>query len=127
MKKIIIEWKHLNIAGKTCSRCYDTGKSVKETIKEIISEYQSKNIEIKFIETLLNADNLAESNLILINDMPLEKILSASQIETDCSACCSMIGKQVKCRAIEYDGKIYEHLTSEIIRKGIIEIINKKF
>lgn len=126
MKNIKIEWKHFDVKGETCVRCSDTGKSVKETIKEIISAYQSKKIEIEFIETLLNADCLAESNLILINDTPLEKILNASKIETDCSSCCSMIGKQVKCRAIEYDGKIYEHLTAEIIKKGIIETINKK-
>ncbi len=126
MKKIKIEWKHLDIAGNTCARCADTGISVKETIKEIISEYQTQKIEIEFIETLLNADNLAESNLILINDIPLEEILTAAKIETDCSSCCSMLGKAVKCRAIEYDNKIYEHLTAELIKKGITETLNKK-
>lgn len=35
MKTLKIEWKHLDVAGDTCNRCYETGENLVQEIKRL--------------------------------------------------------------------------------------------
>lgn len=54
MKKLIIEWKHLDIDGDTCDRCYDTGENLTNEIKRLNRNLKSKEIQVDFIDTKLD-------------------------------------------------------------------------
>lgn len=120
IERLTIEWRHLETSGETCLRCSETGKTLQEVIAELREELASRNIEVIFSETKLPADEIAQSNLILINDRPLEDWLpEARASENICSSCCELLAEEVCCRTIEYDGRTYEAIPEELIRQAV--------
>jgi len=113
---IQIEWRHYDKAGATCDRCGDTGAS----LKQVRGEYAGQGVVIELQETLLTEEQISESNLVLINGVPLEELLKgASSGVSDCPSCSCLTGSATSCRTVQCDGTIYEELTPELIKKGI--------
>jgi hypothetical protein len=46
MKTLEIEWNHLDVEGKTCTRCSDTGEAFQEVIGKLTEECKSLSREI---------------------------------------------------------------------------------
>ena len=109
MKTLEIEWKHLDKEGNTCIRCSDTGKALHKVVAELAEECRPHGWDIKFKETKLTDKEILESNIILLNGKPIEKILpNAFAGESDCQSCCKSTGSSsTSCRTIEFDGKTY--------------------
>lgn len=110
-----VEWRHYNKAGATCDRCGDTGVN----LKQVIDEFVAKGVQIELHETLLEADRIAESNLVLINGVALEELLAATVGESDCPSCGCLTGTETSCRTVQCGGETFEELTPELLRKGI--------
>jgi len=126
MKYLEIEWRHLDKEGNTCERCEDTGEAVKAVVDELSREIQSSGWEIAFKETLLTEKEIPESNLILINGVPIEDLLSnARKSENCCDSCCEMLGQTIMCRTIERDGRTYEAIPAAMIREAVKRYINQ--
>ncbi|MDD4474968.1 MAG: DUF2703 domain-containing protein [Eubacteriales bacterium] len=51
MKQLIIEWKHLDVKGETCERCYDTGENLAAEVKRLNRSIQPQGIDVEYIET----------------------------------------------------------------------------
>ncbi len=127
MRNLKIEWKHLETAGKTCLRCSETGKTLYEVVEELEKELASQNIEVVFSERKLPAEEISQSNMILINNRPLEDWLpEARPSENICSSCCELIGDEVCCRTIEYEGEVYEAIPEELIRQAVYAALGLK-
>lgn len=127
MKKLKIEWRHLEASGETCLRCSETGKTLYQLIDELKEELAEKGIELVFAETKLTSEEISQSNSILINNRPLEDWLSGARVsESICPSCCELIGDEVYCRTIEYEGKAYESVPEEIIRQTIYKTLDLK-
>ncbi|HEX8961098.1 MAG TPA: DUF2703 domain-containing protein, partial [Geobacteraceae bacterium] len=62
MRELNIEWRHYEKAGATCLRCSATGKTLDEVIGELRDELSPQGIEITFIETKLNEEEIPQSN-----------------------------------------------------------------
>lgn len=125
--ELAIEWRHYEKEGTTCERCSATGSSVKDVISELGNELSGRGINISFTETPLPEDRMAQSNIILINGVPLETILdNAAADETHCQSCSCMTGSETSCRTIEYEGNTYEEIPGELIRKAIYKVIGLK-
>ena len=124
MKVLNIEWKHLDLNRGTCLRCSETGKTLRQVIIELQKELKSKGTKINFIETKLSEKDIQQSNMILINGKPLEYILSGARVaENYCSSCSCLTGCETYCRTIQYNGKTYEEIPEEIIRKAVFKIL----
>lgn len=125
--ELTIEWRHYEKEGATCDRCATTGSSVKEVISKLDTELAGRGITIHFTEMPLAEDRMAQSNMILINRVPLETVLdNAAADETHCQSCSCMTGSETRCRTIEYEGKSYEEIPGELIRKAIYKVIGLK-
>ena len=112
-----IEWRHLAQEGATCVRCWDTGKTLAEVVKELSREWERSGVRIEFKETLLHAGEIRESNQILFNGRLLEDLIPGAKAgESSCASCCTMVGKDVACRTIEHDGIVYESIPEQLIR-----------
>lgn len=123
-RSLTIEWRHYDKEGQTCDRCSATGKSVKEVVAALTAELAGQDVAVTFIETPLQEEQLPESNLILINGTPLEKILAeADASESHCASCSCLTGTDTACRTIEYNGKTYEEIPEELIRKGVDAVL----
>jgi len=123
MKNLTIEWRHLDIekdgVASTCVRCNDTGEELADVVKALSLECGLKGTEISFKETKLAPSDVAQSNLVLFNGIPIEEVLpGAFASKNECQSCCDLIGSQTDCRTIEYNGKTYETIPAELIRQA---------
>lgn len=120
MKKVKIEWRHYVKEGKTCERCAETGLNLSQVLKSIQEDYSARGIAIELKEIKLPESRISESNMIFINDKPLEEIISGTQAqENDCCSCGELTGKQTNCRTLCYQGKTYEAISVELIKLAI--------
>lgn len=124
MKHLIIEWKHYDKEGETCTRCNNTGENIQLAIKEL-----PKNVKVEYVETKLEAKDMAESNSIVINGKMIEDILGTAASQNHCSSCSCLSGEDTDCRTIEYKGNSLESIPKEIIlaalKKVLLEWLNK--
>ncbi len=124
MKSLCIEWKHLDIENSICLRCSKTGKTINQVINELKNELKPEGIKINFKETKLSENEIKEPNIILINAIPLEEILSDATIDENyCKSCSCITGSDAYCRTIEYQGKTYEEIPGELIRRAVFKIL----
>lgn len=114
--KLCVEWRHYAKEGATCSRCCGTGAN----LASVVAEYALRGVTIELQETLLPFERIAESNLVLINGVPLEELLAgAATGESECVSCGCLAGQATSCRTVEHDGAVYEELTPELLKRGI--------
>jgi len=124
MNNLNIEWRHYEKEGATCDRCAATGSSVKEVVSGLSRELAVKGITITFTETILPEEMMAESNMILFNGVPLETILdAASADENPCPSCSCLTGSETNCRTVRFEGKTYEEIPAELIRKAARKVL----
>lgn len=124
VKRLDIEWRHYEKKGATCLRCSATGKTLEEVVAELREELAPRGIRINFTETRLTEGEIPESNMILFNSVPLEKVLSGAGVsENLCASCACLTGTESFCRTIEYEGKTYEEIPEELIRKAVYKVI----
>jgi len=123
MKTVTVEWRHLDTEGKTCARCAETGQGIAELLQGLREECRAKGVEIVFKETRLSAAEIAQSNLILINGVPLESVLPmASAAESPCCSCGEITGRKESCRTIIRNGQIHEAIPNALIREAICRV-----
>ena len=128
MKELAIEWRHYAKEGATCDRCAATGSSVKEVVSELTKELEGRGVTVTFTETALPEELMTQSNMTLFNGAPLEAILDkAAADENPCPSCSGLTGSETSCRTVEYEGKTYEEIPGELIRKAAYKAIGSNF
>lgn len=122
MRELNIEWRHLDLEGKSCLRCSETGKTLEQLIKDLRKELEAKDIDVTFSETSLPKLQIQQSNIILFNGVPLEDILPETEVST--SYCCScMAGRDTYCRTIVHNGTTYEEIPGSLIRAAALRAL----
>jgi hypothetical protein len=125
MKKLFIEWRYYAKEGKTCTRCTATGINLRRALLELKNDLLTENIEIKFKETVLPKSKIPESNIILIDGIPIEEILpKAYKSENECCSCGDLCGSKTSCRTVNQRGTIYEEIPVSLIKEAIIKKLN---
>lgn len=126
MKSLVIEWRHFDKAGDTCDRCSSTGTTLSEVITELSDALEADGIALTFTETLLPEEKMAQSNLILINGIPLDSLLDdATSSENSCQSCSCLTGKETFCRTVEHQGNVYEEIPAELIRQAVYRSLQR--
>lgn len=124
MKKLEIEWRHLEIDGKTCVRCTETGKTLLEVISELTKTLGEQDFTVSFTDTTLPAEKIAQSNIVLFNGVALEEVLPELTVSENCCESCSCItGSEAYCRTVEHNGKTYEEIPEELIYRAAYKIL----
>lgn len=119
---LTIEWRHYDKDGQTCDRCCGTGAN----LAAVVEEYAARGVVIDLQEVLLPFERIDESNLVLINGIPLEELLAGGSAgESECVSCGCLSGQATSCRTVEHNGTVYEELTPALIRAGL-DVIMKR-
>lgn len=119
MKELAIEWRHYDKGGATCDRCAATGSSLSEVVSELSRELEPKGVTVTFTETALPEEEIAQSNIILFNGLPLEAVLEdAAAQESPCPSCSCLTGSETNCRTVQYQDMTYEEIPPDLIRKA---------
>lgn len=82
---LTIEWRHLEIRGETCDRCSGTYGNILEAIASLDLSGELEGIQVEIIDNALTKDRIGESNLVLINNIPIEHLVGAKVQYTECS------------------------------------------
>ena len=123
MRHLTIEWRHLDEKGDTCLRCSETGKTLRQVIAELRKELIAKDIQIVLEETKLSKDQIDQSNMLLINNVPLEEILYGVNVSQNyCQSCSCLTGADAYCRSVEYKGKHFEEIPENLIRSAVLQV-----
>jgi hypothetical protein len=123
MKKLLIEWKHLDVAGDTCERCYDTGENITQEVKRLNRKLQPKGIEVEFAEIKLDSAQVLQSNVVLFNGSPIEDILDIKVSENYCGSCTALLGIDTYCRTILFEDNEYEDIPAKAIRQAAYKVL----
>jgi hypothetical protein len=127
MAVLEIEWRHLEKDGKTCDRCSNTGESVQTAYDMLVQQLRPEGWQVVVKETLLTADEIAESNAILLNGVPIEQLLpNARKTENCCASCGDLLGAPTLCRALIMDGRTYDAIPAALIVEAAQQIVNPK-
>lgn len=123
MKTLKIEWRHLEVEGETCNRCYDTGENLTQEVKRLSRTLQPQGIEVELSETKLDDTQIPQSNTILFNGVPIEDILNIKVSENYCDSCTSLLGTETFCRTVMYEGNEYEEIPAKAIRQAAYKVL----
>jgi len=119
MKKLVIEWRHVERQGRTCKRCADTGKTVREVVAELKEQFAPEGVAVSLVETKLGGGRVSESNQIRFNGVLLEDLLPGAQAgRSPCCSCTELLGVPTSCRTLEAGPTTYEAVPAEIIRRA---------
>lgn len=124
MKQVLIEWRHLDVAGETCDRCYDTGENLKAEVNRLNRALSAEGVVVEWFETKLDATEIDQSNMILINGLPIESIVELSVAANYCGSCSDLVGSDSYCRSVVYGGKSYDDVPTVAIRDAVYKVLN---
>ena len=111
--------------GETCDRCSGTYGNILEAMYASLERSgELEGIQVEIIDNALTEDRIGESNLVLINNIPIEHLVGAMVQYTECSSCGDLIGNTTCCRAVTSGGTTEETLPTEMIRVAIRAAIN---
>lgn len=124
MKILKIEWRHLDVQGETCDRCYDTGENLVQEVKRLKRALQPQGIEVEYTEIKLDDKQIPQSNTILFNGVPIENILNIEVSENYCDSCTTLLGKDTYCRMVTFEGNEYEDIPAKAIRQAAYKALS---
>lgn len=124
--KLTIEWRHLDVEGETCNRCYDTGENLATEVKRLNRTLNPQGFEVEYVDTKLDGDQVSDSNMLLFNGAPIEDILDIEVSQSYCESCSALLGTKTYCRTIKFDGNEYEDVPAKAIRQAAYKALNLK-
>jgi len=121
MKTLTIRWQRLvNESGQTCTRCEETGDTVKTAFDKLKKTLAVLDIEVELeketLDFLIFTKDPLQSNRIWIGGRPLEEWIGATVGK---SQCCDVCGDS-ECRTISIGQNTFETIPENlIIRAGL--------
>ena len=122
--RMLIEWRHLDL-GETCGRCTDTGANLWAVITELGQEHLFDNVELELENTILPPERMDESNVVLINGVPIEHILGAGVPFDGCSSCHDKTGQEHKCPDAASGRDFFKGIPGATLRSAILKVLSR--
>ena len=120
--RIVIELRHLDMGEIACGRCSDTGENLLKVISELGREHLLDDVEVEVRNILLPPNRADESNIVLINGTPLEKILGEKNVSARCSVSSDFCGEQT----LRYSRDIFSAVPEEVLREAILRGLKRE-
>ena len=125
MRKVLIEWRYFSKNGKTCSGCRETKNNLDSAIEELTDELTPKGIKLEFVKKVLPQSQIKESNIILINGVPLEDIVpNTAKGKSECCSCGDLCGKPTDCRTVNQGQSVFEEIPASLIKEAVLIKLN---
>jgi hypothetical protein len=116
----------LDLGEIPCGRCTDTGANLREVITGLGEEHLLDNVELELENTFLPPERMEESNTVLINWVPVEKIFSPGVTFVGCSRCLDRTVEQGHCPEATDSWDIFKAIpAAEMIRAAILKVLER--
>lgn len=126
MNKVLIEWKHLDVGGETCDRCFDTGTTLQKEVRRLNDGLQTKGVQVEWFETKLDKEDISQSNALYLNGKLIEEIIPIEITESYCGSCSDLLDEKAYCRSVIFEGQQYEDIPAMAIRKAVFMVLEMK-
>jgi hypothetical protein len=126
MESLHIEWQHLDVDGRTCRRCADTGKTLNRVVGELRNELEPRGVRVTVTERKLPKDQISLSNRLFFNGRALESIFPDVTVsENSCLSCAEVCGcgPEVSCLTLIRGEAVYEAIPATLIREAALATI----
>ena len=117
-KSLVIETTVLRADGQTCERCGDTVEAVRSAVAQLEAVLTPLGVRVTLVEHAASADNLDDSNSVMINGRSLEEWIGAERVSTDCPSCGDLVGEAACCAAVSVGEIVQESFSVEQVRDG---------
>lgn len=115
-KSLVIETTVLRVDGETCERCGGTVEAVRSAAQQLGTVLTPLGIKVTLIEHAASAENLDDSNSVMINGRSLEEWIGAERVSTDCPSCGDLVGGSACCAAVAVEGVVQDSFSEEQVR-----------
>ncbi len=123
MREVTVEWLHLDVDGNTCNRCGDTGAEVAAAVAGLRRECAPAGVAIRLVETRLDGADIARSNLVRVDGVPVEELVPGGEASTSpCGSCSDLTGREESCRTVVRFGAVHETVPRELIREAVCRV-----
>jgi len=120
MIPLVVEWRHLAVEGETCERCSGTGANVRAAVAAMGSVLALRGIALELRETELPPGEIAHSNEVLIDGVPIETLLRGEVAASACPSCADLVGAPCNCRTVKVGEEEFEELPESLIAAAIM-------
>ena len=115
-RSVVIETTVLRVEGETCEQCGDTVEAVRIAVRQLETVLAPLDVRVTLIEHAATAENLEDSNSVMVNGRSLEDWIGAERVSTDCPSCGDLIGQTACCGAVSVAGMVQESFSVEQVR-----------
>lgn len=119
-RSIVIESTVLRVDDETCDRCGDTVEAVRAAAAELTVALAPLGVRVTLVEHAATADEIESSNSVMINGRPIEELLGAERVSTDCPSCADLLGESTCCAAVRIGDTVQESFTVEQVKDAAI-------
>jgi len=124
MKTLTIIWKHYDKDGDTCNRCGKTGETIRQVVSKLTPELARHDIDLVYQEKKLEKDAIDQSNIVLLNGIPIEQYVPDTRVQyTPCDSCSCLTGVDTSCRAVVRNGRVHEDVSREMLIEAIRQVM----
>jgi len=124
--RLHIEWRHLDLGQSFCGHCSDTGVNLWEVITTLGQEHLLDDVELVLENTILPPEQFEESNVVLINGIPVEKIVGAEVTFAGCDGCQDLNGEPCHVHsAAPGRENVFKAIPKEMLRATILKVLKR--
>ncbi|HNB03080.1 MAG TPA: DUF2703 domain-containing protein [Methanoregulaceae archaeon] len=124
--RLHIEWRHLDLGQSFCGHCSDTGINLWEVITTLGQEHLLDDVELELENTILPPEQFEESNVVLIDGTPVEKIVGAEVTFPDCNGCQDLNGELCHVqRAAPGRENVFKAIPKAMLRAAILKVLER--
>jgi hypothetical protein len=121
--RIVIEWRHIEFGDIPCGRCTDTGTNLLNVVSELDKEHLLEGVELEIQNTILHPEQIEESNVVLINGVPVEKILNTGVMFPGCSGCLESKHESGHFHSAAPARDVFKGIPVEVLREAILKVL----
>lgn len=125
-KKLRIEYLYLDLS--CCDRCIGTDAVLEKVLRVLRPALELAGYAVEYRKIEMATARLAEkygflsSPTILVNGVDIFGTIR----ESDCGCCGDIAGTEVDCRVFEYEGRLYEVPTEEMMARAILKNLDAR-
>ncbi|WP_440949712.1 DUF2703 domain-containing protein [Methanosphaerula subterraneus] len=125
MTRLVVEWRHLAVEGKTCERCGSTGANLRAVVAELTPVLGVRGIALELQEELLSPEEITRSNEVLVGGTPIEELVGGRAAATACPSCSTLVGIPCSCRTVRVGDEEFEELPESLIAAAILKAADR--
>jgi hypothetical protein len=120
-----IEWCHPDEPGAAVLFCSDTARPLTAVVADIREMLKARGVRVDFSERACPAGEMNRPGVVLLNGIPLEKVVPLREKKSPCAFCGVCDGSERDCATGERD-RLYHDIPESVLRLAALRAAGLK-